>query len=157
MGATKTRRVFVRVTDEQHANMKARAAGYGVSLSRLVLVAVEAYARTYDEWPEDGQPVAVSYGVWTTVDDKLQGIEGALHDVARQLGGIRRTLRDAGNVDAALSAFTSCQADVARMLADVERCTQVLDHVCDATHLTDPYLGPMAGGTATSDDVEDVG
>ena len=70
-----------------------------------MLVAVEAYARTYDEWPEDGQPVAVSYGVWTTVDDKLQGIEGALRDVARQLGGIRRTLRDAGNVDAALSAF----------------------------------------------------
>lgn len=143
MGSTKTRRVFVRVTNDQHAHMKSKAAEYGVTLSRLVLVAVEAYARTYDEWPCDDCLVAVNYGVWGMVDDRLQGIEDALHAVGRQMGGVRRALRGAHADDAALDALASCQSDVARMLEDVGRCTQVLDHVCDMAHLVDPYLGPM--------------
>jgi hypothetical protein len=135
--------------------MKAKAADYGVSLSRLVLVAVEAYSRTYDDWPQECQPVAVSYGVWSMVDDKLQGVEDALRNVARQLGGVRRALRGVDDGEITLAVVTSCQTDLARMLSDVERCTQVLDHVCDAVHLVDPYLGPMADDSAPDREPED--
>lgn len=143
MGPIKKRRVFVRVTDEQHALMKAKAAAYGVTLSRLVLVAVEAYARTHDEWPDGDCLVAVNYGVWGMVDNRLQDIEDELRTMGRQLGGLRRTLRGADIDGAATDALLASQADVARMLADVERCTQVLDRISGMTHLTDPYLGPL--------------
>ena len=143
MGPTKTRRVFVRVSDEQHALMKAKAAAYGVTLSRLVLVAVEAYARTYDEWPEGDCIVAVNYGVWGMVGNRLQGIEDELRAMGRQLGALRRTLHSSDASGAATDAVVATQRDVARILADAERCTQALDHISEMTHLVDPYLGPL--------------
>lgn len=147
MGPIKKRRVFVRVSDEQHALMKAKAAAYGITLSRLALVAVEVYARTYDEWPEGDCIVAVNYGVWDMVDNRLQGIEDELRTMGRQLGGLRRTLRGADIDGAATDALLASQADVALMLANVERCTQALDHISEMTHLADPYLGPLEGSS----------
>ena len=49
---TANRDVHLLVTDGQRERMKKKASEYGITLSRLVLLAVEAYARTYDEVPE---------------------------------------------------------------------------------------------------------
>lgn len=49
--------------------------------------------------------------------------------------------------------------DVARMRADVTRCTELIDAVCERTSIVDPYLGPLEDlpDSGTDDAAEDGG
>ncbi len=161
----KTRRVFVRVTEDQHHFMREKARSYGVSLSRLVLSAVEAYVRSCDEELGDAQLVVVNYGVWSGVDRCLGRIECVLRESAQQMVGVRWALT-AGvrsgvlgreEAERAYGALKGCKDDVASMREAVERCTELLDRVCEKAHLVDPYLGPlcMPGDVVADDDAGD--
>lgn len=157
----KTRRVFVRVTEDQHHFMREKARSYGVSLSRLVLLAVEAYVRSYGEELGDSQLVVVNYGVWSGVDRCLGRIECVLRESAQQMMGVRWALTSgvrAGvlereEAERAYAALKGCRDDVANMREAVERCTKLMDRVCEKAHLVDPYLGPLRmPGDVTADD-----
>lgn len=162
----KTRRVFVRVTQRQHETLMAKARSYGVPLSRLVLLAVEAYVRTYSGELNDERAVAVNYGVWSRVDRDLGDIDAMLREATHQLVGVRWTLascQKAGLVtheehEAVFSALKAVRGDVAHMRADVARCTELIDAVCERTSIVDPYMGPLEGlpascaGDAADDD-----
>ena len=150
----RNRQVHLWVSEAQHAAMRAKARGYGITLSRLVLVAVEAYARTYGELAE-GEAVAVNYGAWRRVDAGLSGAGRALSEVARQLAGTRRALvrgraKPLDGAEAALlvAGLEGCLADVARTRACLERCAADLDLIRESALLVDPYLGPMERGAA---------
>lgn len=166
MGA-KTRRVFVRVTQRQHDVMMKRARSYGVPLSRLVLLAVEAYVRTYADALGDESAVAVNYGVWSRVDRDLGDIDAMLREATHQLIGVRWVLASchkAGLITAeehegAFSALKAMRGDVARMREDVAHCTEFIDAVCERTSIADPYLGPLEDlpVPGADDDAEDDG
>lgn len=157
MGA-KTRRVFVRVTQEQHDAMASRAKAYGLTISSLVLAAVDAYSRTYGEDVAADVAVAVNYGVWRRVDARLGRIDASLRDSARSLSGVRASLvacrrpdaADSSALRAALGDVRGCREDVARMRADVARCASLLDEVCEKAHLKDSCLGPLGDAADVS-------
>lgn len=140
----KPRQVHLRVTDTQHEAMRAKAASYGITLTRLVLLSVEAYVRTYDTLPAEGAFVAVNYGAWCRADDGLATLSDAVRDAARQLAAVRRAL-PAGGLDAidAVAAVSSCRDELLRVREAVERSFAILDRVADGAHLADPYLGPF--------------
>ena len=150
MGA-KTRRVFVRVTEDQHRFMREKASSYGTSLSHLVLTAVEAYVRSYDEGLGDARLVVVNYGVWSGVDRCLGRIESVLRESAQQLmgarwaltSGVRSGVLEREEAEVAYGALKSCREDLASMRVAMDRCTQLMDLVCNEAHLVDPYMGPL--------------
>lgn len=149
--------VHLWVTTSQHAYMKSKAKSYGITLTRLVLLAVEAYTRTYEGDPEEDALVAVNYGVWNRVDDDLAKMDEGLRLAVRQLNGIRRALVGHGNTvglgaderERLLCIIESCHSELRDMRDDVVRCTAILERICDVTHLVDPYLGPMEDACAS--------
>ena len=156
----KSLQVHLRVTAQQFECMHKKAEAYGIPLSRLVLLAVEAYARAYDEGLGDSQLVVINYGVWAGVDRHLGRIESVLRESAQQLVGARMALASGvrsgvlprGEARKAYEALRGCHDDVALMREAVERCTSLMDRVCDAAHLVDPYLGPMECGQDAGDE-----
>lgn len=157
----RARQVHVWVTSSQRTYMKSKAESYGITLTQLVLLAVEAYTRTYEGNPEEGALAAVNYGVWNRVDDDLAKMDEGLRLAVRQLNGMRRAIvghgdtieRSANEREHMLDIIESCRSTLRSMHDDVARCTAILEHVCDATHLVDPYLGPMEG-VSTADTLE---
>ena len=147
----KTRRIFVRVTEEQHEHMMAKARSYGIPLSALVLMAVEAYARTFCGDLADEQAVAVNYGVWLRVDRELADIGSVLREAGYQLVGVRRAITSCLNggvmsaeeYERAFAILRSVRTDVKDAGEGVTRCVGILDRIGDAVQLVDPYLGPM--------------
>lgn len=149
--------------------MRERAESYGIPLSLLVLKAVEAYTRTYEDDVGDVAAVAVNYGVWRRVDSGLGDIEAVLREATQQLVGIRWTLNAAMRAgrmseEDYRSAFRTLgviRDDVSRMREDVARCTELIDRICEAAHLVDPYLGPMepegADGISEGSEIETGG
>ena len=155
MCTIKKRRVFVRVTDSQHERMKKKASEYGITLSRLVLLAVEAYARTYDEVPEESSLVVVNYGTWYRMDLHLQGVRENLHDVRLQLAAIRAAARR-GQDEGTVRAVDECAREMARMAADVARCGEVLDRIAEMPLLADPHAEPLGDAPSAGDDDGEV-
>ena len=149
----KTLQVHLRVSAEQRDYMRGKAASYGIPLSRLVLTAVEAYVRSYDDNLGDAQLVVVNYGVWSRVDRDLGSIESVLREAAQQLVGARWAVSSGvksgalGHRDATVifDTLKRCHEDVSHMREAIDRCTALMDRVCESAHLVDPYLGPMEG------------
>ena len=160
MCTVKRRRVFVRVTDGQRERMRRKADEYGITLSRLVLLAVEAYERTYDEVPEGPSLVVVNYGAWYKTDFRLQGIKRDLDDMIYQLAAIRAVARR-GQDEGTVRAVDGCAREVARVAADVARCVEALDRIAGMPLLADPHADSLedassAGDASQGDDGEEV-
>ena len=149
MGTAK-RQVHLRVTDSQHERMKKKASEYGITLSRLVLLAVEAYARTYDEVPEGSSLVVVNYGTWYRIDLRLQGVREDLSDTRRQLAAIRAAARR-GQDEGTVRAVDECAREMARTAVNVAHCSEVLDRVIEMPLLADPYAGPLEDASPVED------
>ena len=147
------------VTDGQHAYMKAKAKGYGITLTRLVLLAVEVYARTYDEVPEGPSLVVVNYGTWYKTDFRLQGIKRDLDDMIYQLAAIRAAARR-GQDEGTVRAVDECAREMARISTDVRLCSEVLGRIEGMPLLADPYAGPLdaalSAGDLHQDDEEEL-
>ena len=157
---TANRRVQLRVTDGQHEHMKAKAEGYGITLTRLVLLAVEAYARTYDEVPDRSSLVVVNYATWYKMDFRLQVIRRDLDDIKYQLAALRAAARREQD-ERTTKAVDECAKEMARIAADVARCREVLDRIIEMPLLADPYAGPLedassAGDASQGDDGEEM-
>ena len=138
------------VTDGQHAYMKAKAKGYGITLTRLVLLAVEVYARTYDEVPEGSSLIVVNYGTWCRMDLYLQDVRDNLHDVRLQLAAIRSAARR-GQDEGTVRAVDECAREMARTAVNVAHCSEVLDRVIEMPLLADPYAGPLEDASPVED------
>ena len=151
----KRRRVFVRVTDGQRERMRRKASEYKITLSRLVLLAVEAYERTYDEVPEGPSLVVVNYGAWYKTDFRLQGIKRDLDDVRYQLAAIRAVARR-GQDEGTVRAVDGCAREVARVAADVARCVEALDRIAEMPLLADPHAEPLGDAPSAGDDGGEV-
>jgi hypothetical protein len=146
----KRRRVFVRVTDGQRERMRRKASEYKITLSRLVLLAVEAYERTYDEVPDRSSLVVVNYGTWYKMDFRLQVIRRDLDDIKYQLAALRAAARR-GQDERTTKAVDECAKEMARMAADVALCKDVLNRIAEMPLLADPYAEPFEGASTKGD------
>jgi hypothetical protein len=147
---TANRHVHLPVTDGQCERMKKKASEYGIPLKRLVLLAVEAYSRAYDEVPDRSSLVVVNYGTWYKMDFRLQVIRRDLDDIKYQLAALRAAARRRQD-EGTTKAVDECAKEMARMAADVALCKDVLNRIAEMPLLADPYAGPLEGASTEGD------
>jgi len=147
---TANRHVQLWVTDGQRERMKKKASEYGITLKRLVLLAVEAYSRTYDEVPDRSSLVVVNYATWYKMDFRLQVIRRDLDDIKYQLTALRAAARR-GQDERTTKAVDECAKEMARIAADVALCKDVLNRIAEMPLLADPYAEPFEGASTKGD------
>lgn len=142
------RQISVIVTEQQRHYIKEKASSYGVTISSLVRHAIEAYTRTFDEIPQEGELVAVNYAMWLRCESLLADIEQMLRETSLQLAGTRRILMaleraglaDADDVRRGVEAIVACHGDVTAMRQELEDVRDAHDAACTAILALDNFI-----------------
>jgi hypothetical protein len=81
MSVLRPEKIDIRASKDQKAAIAGKAKEYGISMTELIIAAVEAYVQTYGKL-EDEQVVAVSYGALNEISVYFSTVRSELKDIA---------------------------------------------------------------------------